>query len=84
MSDHKYAQILWTDFQNSIAGFIGSIQESTTFSDVTLVAEDDCHIEANKVVLCAASFFFRRILTPMQHSHPLIYLRGLSKKTCNI
>ena len=80
MGDHKYAQILWTDFQNNISGFVGSIQESTTFSDVTLVGEDDSHIEANKVVLCAASFFFRRILTPMQHSHPLVYLRGLSKK----
>ena len=57
MSDDKYTQILWRDFQNNISYFVGSIQENNAFSDVTLVAEDDSHLEANKVVLCAASFF---------------------------
>jgi len=50
------------------------------FLDVTLVCDDDDQVEAHKLVLSAASPFFRKILQRNPHSHPLLYLRGASKK----
>ena len=59
---------------------IQSLWESQEFLDVTLVCDDDDQLEAHKLVLSAASPFFRKILQRNPHSHPLLYLRGATKK----
>ena len=59
---------------------IQSLWESREFLDVTLVSDDDDQLEAHKLVLSAASPFFRKILQRNPHSHPLLYLRGATKK----
>merc|ERR1711909_242722 len=56
-----------------------NIWESQDFLDVTLACDDD-QINAHKVVLSAASPFFRNILRRNPHSHPLLYLKGTTKK----
>ena len=68
------------DFQKVISHFAGSVRESSAFSNVTLVAEDDNQIEANQLVLSAASPFFKRILSERKDSHCLIYLEDVSKQ----
>ena len=67
----------WNEFQNNIKGAFGSLRESADFVDVTLACEDGYQIEAHKVVLAASSPFFQGILKRNQHSHPLIYMRGM-------
>ena len=53
--------------------------ENEEFLDVTLVCDDD-QVKAHKVILSAASPFFRQIFTQNPHNHPLLYLRGTSRK----
>ena len=53
------------------------MRESTDFVDVTLACEDGHQIEAHKVILAESSPFFQSILLRNQHSHPLIYMRGV-------
>ena len=53
-----------------------SLWENDDFLDVTLVCDDDDQIGAHKVILSAASTFFKNIFKRNQHSHPLLYLRG--------
>ena len=54
---------------------------SEEFLDVTLACDDD-QVKAHKVILSAASPFFRQLLLRNPHNHPLIFLRGAS--TTNI
>ena len=51
-----------------------------TLSDVTLVCEEDYQIEAHRIVLAACSPFFSALLKKNNHSHPMIYMRGLKAK----
>ena len=50
------------------------------FADVTLVCEEDTHIEAHKILLSACSPFFRTVLKKNKHAHPMIYMRGVKTK----
>ena len=70
----------WQDFQQNIASSYKDLQKSSDFSDVTLVCEEDRTIEAHRIVLAACSPFFSRVLRMNQHSHPIIYMRGLKEK----
>ena len=68
------------DFQKDILHFADSVRDRSTFAYVTLVAEDDYQIEANQLVLSAASPFFKRILSESRDSHRLIYLVDVFKQ----
>ena len=57
-----------------------SIWENEEFLDRTIACDDD-QIMAHKVILSAASPFFRNILNRNPHSHPLLYLKGTTKKS---
>ena len=67
----------WNDFQDNVRSAFGNLRESTDFVDVTLACEDGHQIEAHKVILAESSPFFQSILLRNQHSHPLIYMRGV-------
>ena len=54
---------------------------SNLFSDVTLITEDNEHIEAHKLVLSSSSPFFEAIFTKQNHHNLLIYLHGISHRT---
>ena len=56
------------------------MRKDSDFSDVTLVCEEDLQIEAHKVILAAPSPFFSRALKRNKHSHPMIYMRGITAK----
>ena len=51
---------------------------ATDFSDVTLACENGRQIYAHRVILASSSSFFQGVLTKLMHSHPLIFLRGVS------
>ena len=67
----------WNDFQDNVKSAFGHLRDSTDFADVTLACEDGQQIEAHKVILAASSPFFQRILKRNNHSHPLIYMKGM-------
>merc|ERR1712051_238939 len=47
------------------------------YADVTLVSDDQTQFKAHKMVLCASSPFFKKIIDNNPNQHPLIYLRGI-------
>ena len=52
-----------------------SLLNSGDYADVTLVDQDNIRSNAHKLILGAASKFFRDIFASTPHPHPVIYLR---------
>lgn len=77
--DEKFC-LKWNDFQKNITTSYKELRESADFSDVTLVCEEEHQVEAHRFILSASSPFFMNILKKNDHSHPLIYMRGLKAK----
>lgn len=67
----------WNDFESNLSSAFTELREAKELFDVTLVCDSN-QIEAHKVVISACSPFFRRILKRNHHSHPLLYLKGVS------
>ena len=74
-SSEKFC-LRWNDFEANIGSAFRDLKEEKDFSDVTLVCADQ-QVEAHKVILVASSPFFKRVLRNIQHSHPLIYMKGV-------
>ena len=68
----------WNNFQSTVARSFGVLRAEEEFFDVTLVSDDQVTVSAHKLILSASSSFFKSILTKNVHSHPLIYLSGVS------
>ena len=49
----------WNDFQDNIKSAFGNLREDNDFTDVTLACEDGQQMEAHRVILAAASPFFK-------------------------
>ena len=77
MSNEKFC-LKWNNFQSTVSGSFGSLREEQDFVDVTLVSDDEVQIPAHRLVLSASSSFFKTILKKNIHSHPLIYLSGVT------
>ena len=71
----------WQDFKNNSTDLLGSLRRDTNFADVTLVAEDGQCVEGHKVLLAGSSQFFQNLLKTKQHSHPLIFMRGVKQSS---
>ena len=71
----------WQDFKNNSTGLLGSLRRDTKFTDVTLVAEDGQCVEGHKILLAGSSQFFQNLLETKQHSHPLIFMRGVKQSS---
>ena len=67
-----------TNFPECLSSSLGLLLSSCTMCDVTLIC-DDGHVNAHKIVLAAASSFFKRSLSLIQHQQPLFYLRGVRR-----
>ena len=50
-----------------------------TFTDVTLVCDDQTQLAAHKIVLIACSPMFKKILQMNPDPHPVIYLAGVNQ-----
>ena len=67
----------WNDFKDDVTSAFGSLRDDNDFADVTLACEDGQQLGANKVILAASSPFFKNLFKRNQHSHPLVYMRGI-------
>ena len=68
----------WNDFSSTVSNSFANLRREKEFFDVTLVTGDEIQIPAHKLVLSACSGFFKSILSKNVHSHPLLYLSGVS------
>jgi len=71
--------LMWGDFTSNLSLTVKDLRNDADFLDVSIACEDDT-IEAHKVILSAASPFFRNILKKNKHPHPYIYLNGIKLK----
>ena len=78
-SSEKFV-LKWNDFQQNIASSYKELRTDSDFCDVTLVSEEDVHIEAHRIILAASSPFFNGVLKMNKYSHPMIYMRGLKAR----
>jgi len=68
--------LTWKDYNMIFNKEFQELRQSEDFLDVTLACEDN-QIRVHKLVLSAASDFFKHILKNNKHEHPLIYLTGV-------
>jgi len=71
--------LMWGDFTSNLSLTVKDLRNDADFLDVSIACEDDT-IDAHKVILSAASPFFRNILRKNKHPHPYIYLNGVKLK----
>jgi len=71
----------WDHFKENACQSYKDLRDESLFFDVTIACDDDFQIEAHKVVLSASSSSFKKILKRNQHSHPLIYMKGIKRKS---
>jgi len=69
----------WNDFQVGIVSTFQELRNKRDFSDVTLVCEDNQRMRAHKLILSKSCEFFQAVLEEEQSSHPVIYMRGVSR-----
>ena len=74
----------WNDFQATVSNSFRNLRREKEYFDVTLVADDQTKISAHKLVLSACSDFFKSILSKNPHSHPLLYLSGVTSANLNL
>ena len=65
------------NFELNASAVFRNLRKEEYFLDVTLVSDDEQLVSAHKLVLSAASDFFKNILKKSTHSNPLIYLPGI-------
>lgn len=68
--------VAWGQFEANMTQAVRDLREVSEFFDVTLACEDK-QIQAHKVIISAASPFFRNVLRWNPHPSPLIYLSGI-------
>ena len=78
-SSEKFC-LKWNDFEQNLVSSYHDLSKDSEFSDVTLVCEGEEQIEAHKIIRTSCSPFFGDILHRNKHSHPLIYIRGVTAK----
>jgi len=71
--------LMWGDFTSNLSMTVKDLRNENDFLDVSIACEDEV-IEAHKVILSAASPFFKNILKKNKHAHPFIYLNGVKIK----
>ena len=67
------------DHSTDLLQKIKDLLAQNALTDVSLVTEDHTRVEAHKLILSAVSPTFREMFTNSQHSHPMIFLKGVSR-----
>ena len=64
-------------FSSQLCSTISDLLSNELFADVTLVSDDQIHIQAHKIVLTAFSPVLRSLLLKNPHPNPMLYMRGI-------
>ena len=79
MSSEKFC-LSWNDFKTNASQSFDLLRKENLFYDVTLVSEEQVNVKAHKAALSMCSNFFKNILKSNDHSHPWLFLGGISSK----
>ena len=77
MTSSERLCLQWNEFQNIVTTAFGDFRNDEDFTDVTLACDDGQLVKAHKVILAAASTFFKRILVQAAHPNPLVHIQGI-------
>ena len=80
METSTQVTLSWKEFDQCASNAFKGFYEDSDFTDVTLACMDEVQVKAHKVILSASSPFFKKILIKNLHTHPLLYLRGITGK----
>ena len=69
--------LAWNSFTMHLAATFQNMYNEKSFTDVTLVCDDQVQFDAHKIVLSSCSSVLRKILEDNPHPNPLIYMRGI-------
>ena len=67
----------WRSYAVQIQDMFKDLYHQGTYSDVTLISDDQIEFKAHRIVLSACSSVFKKIIDNNPSQHPLIYLRGI-------
>ena len=81
METNNVVNLAWKEFEQCAGLAFKELFDDSDMTDVTLACADNIQIKAHKLILCASSPFFKGVLSKNPHSHPLLYLKGISGKT---
>ena len=68
----------WKDFYSNVTSRLSTVMKEPSFSDVTLVSDDQKNFQAHRFVLSSFSPVLNKIFLNNPHPHPLVYLRGVN------
>ena len=75
--------IKWSDYQNTVISAFKQLRKNSDLSDVTLVGDDGCQVQAHKIVLSSCSIFFQNMLKNSEKSQSFVYMRGVKEIILN-
>ena len=70
----------WREFNENSSSTIRKLFEDKQFSDVTILSEDGEEMKLHRAILASSSAFFRNVLSKINQSDPLIFLKGIQSK----
>ena len=79
MKTENHSNLKWQSFQTHTKKLLSEIFYSSSFSDVTLICDDQIKFKVHKFVLSSCSSVFKNILVDNADS-PCIYMRGVAKQ----
>ena len=74
----QYNNVKWKYLNSNRSSSFKDVFEQKSFSDVTLVSDEQIPFPAHRYILSAFSPVFKDILLNNPHSHPLIFLRDVN------
>ena len=80
MRQRNFIDLRWSSFHGNILKTFEDVRASEDFSDVTLACDDDCIVEAHKLILASGSIFFHKLFSAGRFKstpHPIIFLNGV-------
>ena len=78
MEGEKFC-LRWNELDSNLSSAVRDLRDSRELLDLTLACgdSDEDQVQVHRVVLSAASSFFRNLLRRLPHQHPVVYLKGI-------
>ena len=73
-SSSDFFNLTWNEFQSTVAYSFMDLRTKDEFLDVTLAIDEDHQCQAHKVILSAASPYFRSVLKRNPAQHPILVM----------
>ena len=78
MEGEKFC-LRWNELESNLSSSVRDLRDSRELLDLTLACGDseEDQVQVHRVVLSAASSFFRNLLRRLPSQHPVVYLKGI-------